>query len=100
MNLLVLGNLNSFDEIDHNSAVQFLNVLIFSELCQPALLLGEAGANLIFIADQTGYRIFGILNPFVKLCLKDVVPGEEMMYSDGYLHSIVHTDRRTYPAEG
>ena len=28
------------------------------------------------------------------------LPGEEMMYSDSYLHSIVHTYRRIYPAEG
>ena len=73
MNLLILGNLNSINEIDYNSAVQFLNVFVFSELCKPALLFRETGTDLIFITYQTGNSFFGFLNVLVELSLKNKV---------------------------
>ena len=70
---LIFADLNTLHKIYHNSAAQFLNILVLSELCQESLLLSETGAYLIATAIQTCNRLFSIPDILVEFCLKDIV---------------------------
>ena len=70
LNLFFCSDFDPFDEMDHYTAVQLLNILVFPKLRKPVLLSGQAGIHLVPISDQSGNGLVCITDFLVAVCLE------------------------------